>query len=72
MNLQNGRQDTTGIKMVNSRFENLNERIGYLEKVVSILLEDATASTKTKLALITKNIKSKYNYNNKGYEEESK
>jgi len=54
------------------RFDNLNERIGYLEKVVSILLENATASTKTKLKLITKNLKSKYNYDNKGYEEETK
>jgi hypothetical protein len=51
------------------RFDNLNERIGYLEKVVSILLENATESTKTKLDLITKNLKSKYNYDNKGYEE---
>ena len=55
-----------------SRFDNLNERIGYLEKVVSILLKNATTSTKTKLKLITKNLKSKYNYDNKGYEEESK
>tara|TARA_R100001244_G_C5162805_1_gene131147 strand:+ start:1145 stop:1318 length:174 start_codon:yes stop_codon:yes gene_type:complete len=54
------------------RFDNLNERIGYLEKVVSILLENATASTKTKLKLIKKNLKSKYNYDNKGYEEETK
>lgn len=55
-----------------SRFDNLNERIGYLEKVVSILLKNATTSTKTKLKLIKKNLKSKYNYDNKGYEEESK
>jgi len=71
MSSQSGRQHITGIKMT-SRFENLNERIGYLEKVVSILLDDATESTKTKLDLITKNLKSKYNYDNKGYEEESK
>ena len=52
------------------RFDNLNERIGYLEKVVSILLEDASTETKVKLALITKDLKSQYNYDNIGYIEE--
>jgi len=53
------------------RFDNLNERIGYLEKVVSILLEDATEETKLKLNLITKDLKTKYTYDNLGYVEET-
>ena len=51
------------------RFNNLNERIGYLEKVVSILLEDASEETKAKLNLITKDVQSEYNFDNPGFVE---
>tara|TARA_Y100000004_G_scaffold149526_1_gene171466 strand:+ start:1124 stop:1297 length:174 start_codon:yes stop_codon:yes gene_type:complete len=51
------------------RFDNLNERIGYLEKVVSILLEDASEETKAKLNLITKDVQSEYNFDNPGFVE---
>ena len=51
------------------RFDNLNERIGYLEKVVSVLLADATDETKAKLNLITKDLQSEYNFDNPGFVE---
>ena len=51
------------------RFDNLNERIGYLEKVVSVLLADATDETKAKLNLITKDVQSEYSFDNPGFVE---